>query len=189
VFPDQWIYVHDADVKVGRISNFKNLSREMVSDSGLSGLGMEYFCFETDRLWKMADAELLDLGRRELAGLGLCRPDDVKAGMVHRQPQAYPVYDEHYRDHLAVIREWLARALPNLWLVEETAHPDDNQDYSMMAGILVAGGIATGMSYGPSRANTQPEYQEEQRAGEVARRKPSGSRRIYWTGRSGVAQR
>jgi protoporphyrinogen oxidase len=182
VFPDLWIYVHDAGVKVGRISNFKNFSREMVSDSGLSGLGMEYFGFETDGLWKMADAELLDLGRRELVALGLCRPDEVKAGMVHRQPKVYPVYDEHYHDHLAVIREWLARALPNLWLVEQNGQPADNQDDAMMAAILVAGGIATGTPYGPGQVNTHAEYEEEQRAGEVASALASGRQggRAVW---------
>ena len=168
VFPDQWIYVHDPGVKVGRISSFKNFSRDMVLDSGLSGLGMEYFCFETDGLWHMSDAELLDLGRRELVALGICRPDEVKAGMVHRQPKAYPVYDAHYLDHLAVIREWLARALPNLWLVGRNGmHHYNNQDHSMMTGILVARNIATGSRYDPWLVNSDAEYQEEERAGEV----------------------
>ena len=110
VFPDQWIYVHDPGVKVGRISNFRNFSSAMVADSGLSGLGMEYFCFETDGLWGWSDAELLDLGRRELVKLGICRADEVKAGMVYRQPKTYPVYDANYLQHLAVIREGLSRA-------------------------------------------------------------------------------
>jgi len=124
VFPDQWIAVHDPSVKVGRISNFKNFSPAMVADPGLTGLGMEYFCFDTDGLWAASDAELLDLGRTELVALGICQPDDVKAGMVYRQPKAYPVYDQFYDDHLAVIREWLQRALPNLWVAGRTdTHP------------------------------------------------------------------
>jgi len=168
VFPDQWIYVHDPGVKVARISNFKNLSRDMVSDSGLSGLGMEYFCFETDGLWHMSDAELLDLARRELVALGICRPDEVKAGTVHRQPNAYPVYDANYLDHLALIREWLARALPNLWLLGRNGvHQYNNQDHSMMTGILVARNIATGSRYDPWLINSDAEYQEEERAGEA----------------------
>ena len=167
VFPDQWIYIHDPSVKVGRISNFKNFSPSMVADPGLSGLGMEYFCFETDGLWAASDAELLDLGRRELVALGICQPDDVKAGMVYRQPKTYPVYDECYKDHLAVIREWLQRALPNLWLVGRNGmHHYNNQDHSMMTGILVARNIATGTSYDPWKVNTDAEYHEEERVGE-----------------------
>src|SRR5437764_8602259 len=77
VFPDQWIYVHDPGVKVGRIANFKNFSAAMVDDSGLPGLGMEYFCFEQDGMWRWSDAELLDMGRRELVALGICRGDEV----------------------------------------------------------------------------------------------------------------
>jgi len=168
VFPDQWIYVHDPGVKVGRIANFKNFSSTMVADGGLTGLGMEYFCFETDGMWGWPDAELLDLGRRELVTLGICRADEVKAGMVYRQPKAYPVYDGEYVGHLAVAREWLARALPNLWLVGRNGmHHYNNQDHSMMTGILVARNIATGAHFDPWLVNTDAEYHEEERADEA----------------------
>jgi protoporphyrinogen oxidase len=171
VFPDQWIYVHDPGVKVGRISNFKNFSSAMVADSGLSGLGLEYFCFETDGMWTWSDAELLDLARRELTALGICRADEVKAGMVYRQPKTYPVYDATYQDHLAVIREWVSRALPNLWMVGRNGmHHYNNQDHSMMTGILVARNIATGTTYDPWLVNTDAEYHEEKR--EVGRQVP-----------------
>jgi len=170
VFPDQWIYVHDPVVKVGRISNFKNFSASMVTDSGLTGLGMEYFCFEDDSMWSSSDAELLDLGRRELVELRICRAEDVKAGMVYRQPKAYPVYDGEYLGHLEVVREWLTRALPNLWLVGRNGmHHYNNQDHSMMTGILVARNIATGASFDPWLVNTDAEYQEEQREGDSGR--------------------
>jgi protoporphyrinogen oxidase len=169
VFPDQWIYVHDPGVKVGRIGNFKNFSSAMVDDSGLTGLGMEYFCFEKDGMWSWPDADLLDLGRRELVALGIVRPEEVKAGMVYRQPKAYPVYDGAYLGHLEVIREWLRRALPNLWLVGRNGmHHYNNQDHSMMTGILVARNIALGANYDPWMVNTDAEYHEEERAGEEA---------------------
>jgi len=169
VFPDQWIYVHDPGVKVGRIANFKNFSSAMVADSGLSGLGMEYFCFEQDGMWSWSDRELLDLGRRELVELGICQPDEVKAGMVHRQPKAYPVYDGEYQRHLEVVREWLTRALPNLWVVGRNGmHHYNNQDHSMMTGILVARNIATGAGFDPWLVNTDAEYLEEGRSGQDA---------------------
>ena len=165
VFPDQWIYVHDPGVKVGRIANFKNFSTAMVADGGLTGLGMEYFCFETDGMWGWPDAQLLDLGRRELVALGICRADEVKAGMVFRQPKAYPVYDGEYLGHLAVVREWLTRALPNLWLVGRNGmHHYNNQDHSMMTGILVARNIAAGAHFDPWLVNTDAEYHEEERS-------------------------
>jgi protoporphyrinogen oxidase len=167
VFPDQWIYVHDPAVKVGRISNFKNFSAAMVEDAGLSGLGMEYFCFERDGMWSWPDAELLDMGRRELVALGIVRPDEVKAGMVFRQPKAYPVYDGTYLASVAIVREWLSRALPNLWLVGRNGmHHYNNQDHSMMTGILVARNIATGTTFDPWMVNTDAEYHEEARADE-----------------------
>src|SRR3989440_10806259 len=90
VFPDQWIYVHDPGVKVGRIANFKNFSAAMVDDSGLTGLGMENFCFEQDGMWRWSDAELLDMGRRDLLGLGIFGADEGNPRMVCRQPEAYP---------------------------------------------------------------------------------------------------
>jgi protoporphyrinogen oxidase len=168
VFPDQWIYVHDPGVKVGRIANFKNFSAAMVDDAGLTGLGMEYFCFDHDKMWSWPDADLLDLGRRELVALKICRAEDVKAGMVYRQPKAYPVYDGAYLGHVAVVREWLSRALPNLWLVGRNGmHHYNNQDHSMMTGILVARNIATGANWDPWLVNTDAEYQEEERAGEA----------------------
>jgi len=177
VFPDQWIYVHDPGVKVGRIANFKNFSADMVSDSGLTGLGMEYFCFEGDGLWKSSDAELLDLARRELVTLGICKAEEVKAGTVARQLKAYPVYDATYQQHLEVIREWLRRALPNLWLVGRNGmHHYNNQDHSMMTGILVARNIATGSAYDPWLVNSDAEYLEEQRAGDDGSAGLGGSR-------------
>ena len=169
VFPDQWIYVHDPGVKVGRIGNFKNFSPAMVDDSGLTGLGMEYFCFEQDGIWSWPDKDLLDLGRRELVALGIVRLEEVKAGMVYRQPKAYPVYDGAYLGHLAVVREWLRRALPNLWLVGRNGmHHYNNQDHSMMTGILVARNIALGANYDPWLVNTDAEYHEEERTGDAA---------------------
>src|SRR6266487_4611642 len=108
---------------------------------------------------------------RELVALGICRADEVKAGMVYRQPKAYPVYDGAYLGHVAVVREWLQRALPNLWLVGRNGmHHYNNQDHSMMTGILVARNIATGAHYDPWLVNTDAEYQEEERAGESAGR-------------------
>jgi UDP-galactopyranose mutase len=98
-FPDNWIYIHSPDVRVGRIQNFGSWSPYLVKD-GRTCLGLEYFVTEGDDLWTMADEDLVALGRRELETLGIARVDDTAAGYVVRVPKAYPVYDEDYRDHV-----------------------------------------------------------------------------------------
>ena len=108
---DNWIYVHDPEVEVGRIQNFGSWSPYMVKD-GRNVLGLEYFVFEGDRMWNSSDEELVELGKRELEALGLVDAKHVEAGYVVRQPKAYPFYDEHYRDNVDVLREWLAAQHP-----------------------------------------------------------------------------
>lgn len=177
VFPDNWIYVHEPGVRVGRIQNFKNWSRDMVADPGRTGLGLEYFCFEHDDLWSSSDEELVRLATRELAALGMAPPHEVLDGVVVRQAKAYPVYDDVYAGHLEVIRTWLTEALPNLHAVGRNGmHKYNNQDHSMLTGLLVARNIATGTAFDPWKVNADAEYHEELRAGEedgTGRRQPS----------------
>src|SRR6185503_8396889 len=136
LFPDNWIYIHDSDVKVGRIQNFKNWSPSMVPDPDKTCLGLEYFCFEGDGLWTMSDADLIELGRKELGILGLANPADVEDGSVVRMPKAYPVYDGTYAEALRVVREFLAE-VPNLQLVGRNGmHKYNNQDHSMLTAML-----------------------------------------------------
>jgi protoporphyrinogen oxidase len=160
-FPDNWIYIHEPGVRVGRVQNFKNWSPDLVPDSSKSSLGLEYFCFEGDDLWTMADADLVALGRREIAAIGLVKAGDVVDGCVVRMPKAYPVYDDIYQSHLAVIRGWL-KNLPNLALAGRNGmHKYNNQDHSMMTAVLVARNILGQGSYDPWRVNTDAEYHEE----------------------------
>ncbi len=136
----------------------------MVPDPTTTCLGLEYFCFEGDGLWQSSDDELVALARRELAALELCREDEVPWGVVVRQPKAYPVYDDVYKQHLAVIRDYVAANLPNLHLVGRNGmHHYNNQDHSMMTALLVARNIATGTTYDPWKVNTDAEYHEEAR--------------------------
>src|SRR4029077_19065928 len=167
VFPDNWIYIHDPSVKVGRIQNFKNWSPSMVSDQTKTCLGLEYFCFEGDGLWTSDDATLVALATKELAQLGVCSPDQVFDGVVVRQAKAYPVYDEDYESHVDVIREYLRSQLPNLHLVGRNGmHKYNNQDHSMMTALLVARNIATGSSYDPWNVNAEAVYHEDVHVGE-----------------------
>jgi protoporphyrinogen oxidase len=164
MFPDNWIYIHDPSVQVGRMQNFKNWSPEMVPDPSKTCLGLEYFCFEGDGLWDSSDQQLVELARRELVQLGMCHAQEVLGGVVVRQPKAYPVYDDVYKQHLAVIRDYLRQALPNLHLVGRNGmHHYNNQDHSMMTALLVARNIATGTHFDPWKVNTDAEYHEEAR--------------------------
>jgi protoporphyrinogen oxidase len=164
VFPDNWIYIHDPRAVVGRIQNFKNWSPEMVPDPATTCLGLEYFCFEDDGLWSSADEQLVEQARRDLALLKVCRPEEVRWGVVVRQPKAYPVYDDVYKQHLAVIADYVAKHLPNLQLVGRNGmHHYNNQDHSMMTALLAARNIALGTSFNPWKVNTDAEYHEEAR--------------------------
>jgi protoporphyrinogen oxidase len=160
--PDNWIYVHDPAVKVGRIQNFKSWSPELVPDPSMCCYGLEYFCFEGDGLWTSSDEALIALATRELAQLGLCRPEDVRDGCVVRQPKAYPVYDAEYVRHVATLRNELHAHYPGLHLVGRNGmHKYNNQDHAMMTAILTARNILAGVPlYDPWRVNQDAEYHE-----------------------------
>jgi protoporphyrinogen oxidase len=160
LFPDNWIYIHDPEVKVGRIQNFKNWSPDMVPDPEKTCLGLEYFCFEGDGLWNMPDADLIDLGKKEMETLGLVRSADVVDGTVVRMPKAYPVYDSTYKESLNVIQDFLQR-IPNLQLVGRNGmHKYNNQDHSMLTAMLAVKNIQ-GEHYDLWAVNADPEYHEE----------------------------
>src|SRR5262249_39136725 len=90
LFPDNWIYVHDPSVRVGRIQNYKNWSAAMVGEEGTTCLGLEYFCNEDEPLWKLSDAELVALAAREVEAIGLAETSDCLDGTVARMRRAYP---------------------------------------------------------------------------------------------------
>jgi protoporphyrinogen oxidase len=145
VFPDNWIYIHDPRVKVGRIQNYRSWSPEMVPDQALSCLGLEYFCFENDAMWSAADDELIALASRELELLGLCRSGSVLDGTVVRQEKAYPVYDEGYARRVEEVRTELEQRFPTLHLVGRNGmHRYNNQDHSMLTAMLTVRNIVAG---------------------------------------------
>jgi protoporphyrinogen oxidase len=166
LFPDNWIYIHDPSVKVGRVQNFRSWSPEMVP-TGMTCLGLEYFCFEGDGLWTAPDAELIALAKREIAKIGLVAAADVVDGCVVRQPKAYPVYDEEYKDHVAMIRLDLERSFPTLHLVGRNGmHKYNNQDHAMMTAMLTARNILAGeRMFDTWQVNEDAEYHEAGAAG------------------------
>ncbi|MBI3361285.1 MAG: NAD(P)/FAD-dependent oxidoreductase, partial [Chloroflexi bacterium] len=136
LFEDNWIYIHSPEVKVGRVQNFKNWSPHMVPDPNTSSLGLEYFCTEGDALWRMPDADLIDLGKREAGQIGLARAADVIDGVVVRQQKAYPVYDSEYAGHLETIKTFLADFENFQTVGRNGLHKYNNQDHSMLTAIL-----------------------------------------------------
>ncbi len=163
-FPDNWIYIHDPSVKVGRIQNFKSWSPEMVPDPTLCCYGLEYFCFEGDGLWASSDADLLTLAKKELTELGIAGPDDVLDGCVVRQPKAYPVYDADYAIHVETIRRELEARFPTLHLMGRNGmHKYNNQDHAMMTAMLTVENILAGTrAYDVWNVNGDAEYHEGQ---------------------------
>jgi protoporphyrinogen oxidase len=160
LFKDNWIYIHDQEVKVGRIQNFKNWSPQMVPDPNKTCLGLEYFCFKGDGLWNTPDEELIKLATEELDILGLVDKKDVEDGAVVRMPKAYPVYDSVYADALHTIREFLDE-FKNLYLVGRNGmHKYNNQDHSMLTAMLAVKNIL-GANYDVWSVNEDKEYHEE----------------------------
>jgi protoporphyrinogen oxidase len=160
LFPDNWIYIHEPGVKVGRIQNFKNWSPDMLPDPSKTCLGLEYFCFEGDGLWALSDRELIELAKTELQTLSLARPSDVLDGMVVRVPKAYPVYDSTHRKSLSTIRKFLA-PLTNLQLVGRNGmHKYNNQDHSMLTAMLAVRNIQ-GANHSLWEVNVDQQYLEE----------------------------
>jgi protoporphyrinogen oxidase len=163
LFPDNWIYIHSPEVRVGRIQNFKNWSRDMVPDPRKSSLGLEYFCSEGDALWTAPDAELVEMGKREIERIGLARAGDVEDGCVVRVAKAYPVYDATYREHLETLKGFV-EGLENLQTIGRNGlHRYNNQDHAMLTGMLAVRNLMLGEANDLWSVNTEPEYHEEAR--------------------------
>jgi hypothetical protein len=161
LFPDNWIYIHDPEVKLGRIQNFKNWSPEMVPDLTKTSLGLEYFCTEGDGLWGMSDAELIELGKRELNRIGLASPADIEDGCVFRVQKAYPIYDSEYRGYLATVKNFVA-GLENYQTIGRNGlHRYNNQDHAMVTGMLAVRNLTAGEHNDLWSVNTDQEYHEE----------------------------
>ena len=162
VFPDNWIYIHTPGVKVGRIQNFNNWSRDMVPEPGRTCLGFEYFCFKGDGLWNSSDEDLIALATRELEQLGLARASTVVDGAVVRVPKAYPIYNAAYRGHLDAVRDF-TDAIPNLHMVGRNGmHKYNNQDHSMYTAMLTVANMY-GANHDVWSVNTDLDYHEEQK--------------------------
>jgi protoporphyrinogen oxidase len=173
MFDDNWIYIHDPSVKVGRVQNFRSWSPEMVPEPDKVCYGLEYFCFEHDGLWDSSDNDLVELAKGELVKIGLATEGDLVDGCVVRQKKAYPVYDDDYARNVATIREELDTRYPNLHLVGRNGmHKYNNQDHAMMTAMLCVENIlADTKLYDLWQVNSDAEYHE---AGPAAAEETNG---------------
>jgi len=166
-FSDNWIYIHDPAVQVGRVQNYKSWSPEMVPDPAYSSYGLEYFCFEGDNLWTAPDADLIALAKKEIQQINLANAADIVDGCVIRQRKAYPVYDDTYQQHVDTIRAEIETRFPTLHLVGRNGmHKYNNQDHAMMTAMLTAKNILAGeRKYNVWAVNQDAEYHEAGEAG------------------------
>ena len=162
VFPDNWLYIHSPEVKLGRIQNWKNWSPSMVPDPSRTSLGLEYFLWDKDEEWSWPQERLIELGVRECARIGLIDPREVEDGTVVRMEKAYPVYDRTYQERVATIRQYL-ETFSNLQTIGRNGlHRYNNQDHSMLTGVYAALNIL-GERHDVWSVNTEKEYHEEER--------------------------
>jgi protoporphyrinogen oxidase len=165
-FPDNWIYIHDPGVRVGRIQNFRAWSPEMVPEPHRACVGLEYFCFEGDDLWAAGDDDLVALAARELEHLGLSAADRVVRGHVVRVPKAYPVYDADYEDRVATLRDWLAGVEGLQQVGRNGLHRYNNSDHSMLTAMRAVSNLCDGADYDIWSVNADSAYLEESEAHE-----------------------
>jgi protoporphyrinogen oxidase len=168
LFQDNWVYIQDPGVKVGRIQNFRSWSPEMVPEERMTCYGLEYFCFEGDGLWASSDEELVELAKRELCDeLGLALRDDIESGCVVRVKKAYPVYDDDYADHVLTIRNAVSEHYPGLHFAGRNGmHKYNNQDHAMMTAMLTVENILAGTQrYDIWSVNQDAEYHEANKDG------------------------
>lgn len=159
-FPDNWIYVHSPDVRMARVTNYRNFSPAMAGGPDIHPLTAEYFCFADDPLWTMDDAQLLSLAVRELTAMGLAQDCDCRGGYVIRSHNAYPVIAQGYEDHIAVIRTWLDGFSNFLPIGRSGMFKYNNQDHALYTGILAARTAAGPRRYDPWLVNIDAAYHE-----------------------------
>jgi protoporphyrinogen oxidase len=162
LFPDNWIYIHQPGVRVLRIQNFKSWSPWMVPNDEDASIGMEYFCFEGDDFWNMADDDLVKMASQEIEKLKLAKAADVKFGFVERVHKAYPIYDEKYAERVQTIRGWLETSTKNLTQVGRNGlHRYNNSDHSMLTAMRAVDNITLGTHHDIWSVNVESVYHEE----------------------------
>ena len=161
LFPDNWIYIHDPSVHVGRIQNYRSWRPWMVPDESKACVGLEYFCFSGDELWEMEDDALVELAKRGCTSSGSSRRRRSSAASSRACPLAYPMYDPDYGERVDAIRGWL-EGISNLQQVGRNGlHRYNNSDHSMLTAIRAVDNVVTGAKHDLWAVNAESVYHEE----------------------------
>ena len=160
LFPDQWLYVHSSDLRLGRLTNFRNWVPELFGDEKTTILAAEFWCYPEDDIWTFPDDQLIALAKRELASTGLVPHRSALNGHVERLPRCYPVYARGYRNHVRVLSDFVDSFENLLAIGRYGAFKYNNQDHSILMGILAAQNVAEGTCHNLWEVNADSEYQE-----------------------------
>lgn len=162
LFPDNWIYVHSSELLTGRITNFRNWVPELYGDSNSTIMALEYWCYDEDEIWTWSEEKLVELGKKELQMTGLIQNGKISAGKTYRIPRCYPVYDNGYKDNLKPVETFLS-SIENLLVIGRYgAFKYNNQDHSILMGLLASENILQGAKHNLWDINTDYDsYQEE----------------------------
>ena len=160
VFPDNWIYVHSAELQTGRITNFRNWVPSINQGKKEAILAMEYWCFDEDDFWHWDDKKYIELAKEEIVKTGLVKASQVLDGQVVRVPKCYPVYRSGYKKQLKQVEDFL-RQYKHLQIIGRYgAFKYNNQDHSILMGEMAAENIADGTKHDLWNINSDYEYQE-----------------------------
>ncbi|HML94767.1 MAG TPA: FAD-dependent oxidoreductase [Thermodesulfobacteriota bacterium] len=160
LFPDNWIYVHSPELRFGRLTNFRNWSSSLYGDEEASILALEYWCNEGDEIWGWEDERLVGLAKEEVSRAGLVKADVASEGYVHRISKCYPVYGAGYKRLLKPVEDYLGKIEGLTVIGRYGSFKYNNQDHSILMGILAADNIALGAENDLWAVNTDYEYQE-----------------------------
>jgi protoporphyrinogen oxidase len=162
LFPDNWLYIQEPEVRMGRITNFRNWSKDLFGDSAQTILALEYWCYNQDDLWTMTHESLIELAKQELMSIGLLKGATIAEGYVYKIPNCYPVYHKGYKADLEPVINYL-NTLPGLFCIGRYgSFKYNNQDHSILMGILAAENISKGTHHNLWSINTDYESYQEQ---------------------------
>ncbi|MFI5203797.1 MAG: FAD-dependent oxidoreductase [Flavobacteriales bacterium] len=162
LFPDNWLYIHSAEIKMGRITNFQNWVPEITNGKETTIVVLEYWCNDPDAMWKEADDTLIELAKKEIKLTGLIGGHAINRGYVHRIPRCYPVYSKGYKNHLKPVEDYL-NSIKNLGVIGRYgAFKYNNQDHSILMGLLAAENIIKNTKHNLWNINTDYEDYQEQ---------------------------
>jgi protoporphyrinogen oxidase len=161
LFPDNWLYVHAPELRVGRITNFRNWVPQLHGEEKASILALEYWCDLGDALWSESNDSIIQMASEEMGQTGLLKGASVSAGYIHRIPRCYPVYNRGYRKNLGPIEKYLQTIDGLTAIGRDGAFKYNNQDHSILMGILTAENIISHTRHDLWSINTDYEtYQE-----------------------------